>query len=543
MADAGIHGAELILILLLLFVAAFAALARKLETPYPIVLVIAGLILGFVPGMPRVELEPNVIFVVILPPLLYSAAVGTAWEDFRYNIISIVMLAVGLVGFTVFAVAAAGPLLLPGFDWRTGFVLGAVVATTDAVAATSIARRVGLPKRIVDILEGESLVNDATGLLALEFGTTIVLHGNTPTVSSGILRLLYLIVAGIVVGLILGRIIEWFEFRIDDAPIEIAISIFVPYAAYLAGEAIKGSGILAVVAAGLYLGRKSSLFFSPSVRLQTNAVWNALTFILNGLVFVLIGLQLPYVLGEIKNFRFTQLLLYATIFCAFLIILRVAWSFPGAYFAYLIQNTFLNQNEKRPGARRIFIVGWTGMRGVIALAAAMSLPVNGAGGEPLPHRNLIIFLTFSLIIVTLVLQGLTLPTLIRRLGLAGSKNSFREEQEARRAVAEAALQRLSELRERDLPDFDELYEDVAQHYQRRLESFNQPEAPDGEAKVTRHRRYVDVSRELLGVERAAAFKLRRQGRISDEIARELERELDLNETRLNTAARRGPRKS
>jgi CPA1 family monovalent cation:H+ antiporter len=538
MSQTGIHGAELILTLLLLFVAAIATLARKLETPYPIVLVIAGLLLGFVPGMPKVELQPNVVFVVILPALLYSAALDTAWEDFRYNLVSIALLAVGLVGFTVFAVAASGPLLLPGFDWKSGFVLGAVVATTDAVAASSIARRVGLPKRIADILEGESLVNDATGLLALEFGTAMVVHGTTPTVSSGILRLLYLSVAGIAVGLLLGRVIEWFEFRVDDAPIEIAISIFVPYAAYLAGEAIKASGILAVVAAGLYLGRKSSLFFSPGVRLQTHAVWNALTFILNGLVFVLIGLQLPYVLGEIKDFRFTELLLYATIFCALLIVLRLVWTFPGAYLAYFIRNHILHQAEKWPGARPVFVVGWTGMRGVIALAAAISLPVNGAGGQPLANRNLIIFLTFSLIIVTLVFQGLTLPSLIRRLGLAGTGNSFREEREARRAVAEAALERLSELRKRDMPDFDELYEDITQHYQNRLDSFKQTQAPDGDTKAARHKRYIELSRELLGVERDATFRLRRQGRISDEIARELERELDLSETRLNAAAHR-----
>jgi CPA1 family monovalent cation:H+ antiporter len=542
MSGAGIHGAELILLLLLLFVAAFATLARRLDTPYPIVLVIAGLLLGFVPGMPPVQLQPNVIFVVILPPLLYSAALGTAWEDFRYNLVSIALLAVGLVGFTVFAVAAAGSLLLPGFDWKTGFVLGAVVATTDAIAATSIARRLGLPKRIVDILEGESLVNDATGLLALEFGTAMVAYGNTPTVSSGILRLLYLSAAGIAVGLVLGRFIEWFEFHVDDAPIEIAISIFVPFAAYVAAEAIRASGVLAVVAAGLFLGRKSSLFFSPGVRLQTHAVWNALTFILNGLVFVLIGLQLPYVLAEIKGFRFTQTLLYAAAFCAFLIVLRLAWTFPGAYFAHVIRNYILHQDEKWPGARRIFVVGWTGMRGVIALAAAMSLPVTVQGGSPFPHRNLIIFFTFILIIVTLVFQGLTLPSMIRRLGLAGTSDSLREEQKARRAVAEAALKRLSELREHDTPEFDELYEDMAQHYQHRLDSFKQGEAATSEAAATWHQRYLDLSRELLGVERSAAFKLRHEGSISEEIARELERELDLSETRLNAAAQRGPGK-
>src|SRR5277367_4331775 len=274
MEDAGIHGAQLILLLLLLFVAAFAMLARKLQTPYPIVLVIAGLLLGFVPGIPKITLEPDLIFLVVLPPLLYAAAWVTSWRDFSRNLVSIAMLAFGLVGFTVLGVALAGPWLFSGFDWRVGFVLGAAVATTDAIAATSIAKRIGLPKRIVDLLEGESLLNDATGLLALEFATAMVVEGQTPTITSGSLRLIYLIVAGVGTGLIIGRLVEWFEHKVDDGPIEIAVSILVPYAAYLIAETIHASGVLAVVAAGLYLGRKSSEFLSAAVRLQARAVWD-----------------------------------------------------------------------------------------------------------------------------------------------------------------------------------------------------------------------------------------------------------------------------
>ncbi|HEX5433434.1 MAG TPA: cation:proton antiporter, partial [Candidatus Angelobacter sp.] len=327
MPNTGIHTAEIILLLLLLFVAAFAALAHKLKTPYPIVLVIAGLLLGFVPGIPRITIEPEVIFLVVLPPLLYAAAWVTSWRDFAHNLVSITSLAVGLVAFTVFAVAEAASWLLPGFAWRLGFVLGAAVATTDAIAASSIARRIGLPRRIVDLLEGESLVNDASGLLALEFGVTMVVLGKTPTVSYAILRLIYLAGAGIGAGLVLGRIVEWVERRIDDGPIEIAVSIFVPYACYLAAEAIHASGVLAVVAAGLYLSRKSSHFFSPSVRLQAVAVWNSLSFILNGLVFVLIGLQLPYVLGGISGQSIPRLVLYGGAFSGFLIVLRLIWTF------------------------------------------------------------------------------------------------------------------------------------------------------------------------------------------------------------------------
>src|SRR6266404_4778412 len=244
---------ELIFLLLLLFVVIFAWLARKLETPYPIVLVVAGLLLGFVPGIPKVTLNPEIVFLVVLPPLLYAAAWVTPWREFKFNLVSISMLAFGLVGFTVLGVAEISRWVFAGFDLRLGFVLGAVVATTDAIAATSIAKRIGLPQRIVDILEAESLVNDATGLLALDFALAMVVEGRTPTVGEGLLRITYLTVAGLVLGLLVGRIAEWLEHRIDDGSIEIVLSVLIPYAAYLAAETIHASGVLAVVSCGMYM--------------------------------------------------------------------------------------------------------------------------------------------------------------------------------------------------------------------------------------------------------------------------------------------------
>lgn len=531
MSASGIHGAQLVLLLLLLFVAAFAALARKLQTPYPIVLVVAGLLLGFVPGIPKITLEPDLIFLVVLPPLLYAAAWVTSWRDFRYHLVSIMMLAFGLVGFTVIGVAAAGPWLFSGFDWRLGFVLGATVATTDSIAATSIAKRIGLPKRIVDLLEGESLINDATGLLALEFAVAIVVDGQNPTVGSGILRLAYLIAGGLGTGLILGRIVEWVEHRIDDGPIEISLSILVPYATYLTANAIHASGVLAVVAAGLYLGRKSSEFFSPGVRLQAQAVWDSLTFILNGFVFVLIGLQLPAVLAGVRELSTGSLIIYGAVFSLLLILLRLLWTFPGAYVAFFIRTRLLHQDEKLPGVRQIFVLGWTGMRGVIALAAAISLPHTIADGSPFPHRDLIVFLTFSVILVTLVFQGLTLPPLIRALGLADASGARCEIQEARRLVLTATLARLAEIRNTDVASAD-VYNDLEQHYKHRLASVSGPEKGQDLARSQEYFRYVEVYRSLLDVERQAALRLRDQGRVTDEVLREMERELDLNETRL-----------
>ncbi len=533
MLGSGIHSVQLILLLLLLFVVVFSTLARRLKTPYPIVLVVAGLLLGFVPGIPKITLDPDVIFFVVLPPLLYSAAWNTSWRDFRHNFVTIASLAIGLVAFTVFGVAAAASWLIAGFDWRVGFALGAVVATTDAIAATSIAKRIGLPKRIVDVLEGESLVNDATGLLALEFATAMVVYGQSPTISFAIGRLAYLIAAGIAVGLILGRIVEWFEHRVDDGPVEIALSLLVPYAAYLAGNAVHGSGVLAVVAGGLYLSRRSSRFFSPSVRLQAGAVWNSLTFILNGLVFVLIGLQLPYVLAEIKELTLSKLLFYGVFFSAFLILLRLLWSFPSVYVAYLFRRYLLNHNDARPDTRQVFVIGWTGMRGVIALAAAISLPQGLADGSPFPHRNLIVFLTFSVILVTLVVQGLTLAPLIRALGLATTSKPDCEEQEARRMMLEAALAQLQNRdRTKDLPGSAGLYDDLAKHYAQRLASISNQRDELNTSSPELHDSYLDLSHELLGTERQTAIQLRDDGRISDEVWHELEHELDLREARL-----------
>ncbi|HWE25386.1 MAG TPA: Na+/H+ antiporter [Myxococcales bacterium] len=523
---------EFVVLLLLLFVALFAAVARRLQTPYPIALVIAGLLLGFIPGIPRINLDPDIVFFVLLPPLLYAAAWTTSWRDFSYNLISISFLAVGLVAFTVLAIGAVAHAWFPAFDARLGIVLGALVAPTDAVAATTIARRLGLPRRIVDVLEGESLVNDATGLLALEFGMAMVMHGETPGAGAAILRLSWLAAGGIGVGLVIGRIVEWIELHIDDAPIEFTISILVPYAAYFAGESVRASGILAVVATGLYLSRRSSRFFSPRVRIQLFSVWNALVFVLNGVAFVLIGLQLPYVVAGIRGrYGWGPLLWSAAIFSAIVILLRLLWVFPGAHLAYFLRRRLLGQKEPTPPPRHIFVVGWTGMRGVVALAAALALPRVLANGSPFPHRDLIIFLTFGVILVTLVAQGLSLPALIRALGLAGNQGRSCEEREARQIVAEAALAHLADARQKDDAAFRGVYDDLEQHYRGRLDSLSPRDGQDGTG--TPQYRYDELTHELLRVERETALRLRDEGRISDEVLRQLERDIDLGETRLS----------
>jgi monovalent cation/hydrogen antiporter len=521
---------ELVFLLLLLFVAVFGLLAQKLGTPYPIVMVIGGLLLSFVPAVPGIALNPDLVFLVILPPLLYSSAWTISWRDLRYNLVSILLLAFGLVGFTILGVALVAPQFFSGFDWRVGLALGAVVAPTDAIAATSIARRVGLPSRIVDILEGESLMNDATGLLALEFAIAIVVHKRVPTVSSGVLTLIWLIVGGVGFGLLVGWIVDRIERRIDDGPIEITLSILVPYAVYLAANGVRASGVLAVIACGLFLTRRSAHFFSPSVRIQVWSVWQSLTFVLNGLVFVLIGLQLPAIRASIRGYTLSMLLLDGAIFSVLLILLRLVWVFPGARLAYFLRTLLAHQNEKRPRVREVFVVGWTGMRGVLSLAAALALPATLADGTPFPRRDLIVFLTFCVIVVTLVLQGVTLAPLIRALGLAGAAGPNCEEREARRIVIEAAMSHLEDAKVRDGGEAADLYEDLALHYRQRLASL---QAADGNREeIADHDRYVELSLETLRIERETAIRLRNEGRINDEVLRRIERELDLSESRL-----------
>lgn len=524
-----IHAIEMVFLLLLGFVVLFGIFARKLSTPYPIVMVLGGLALSFVPGIPHITLNPDMIFLIFLPPLLYSAAWNTSWRDFHANIVPIMMLAFGLVGFTVLGVALLAPLVFPGFDWRFGMLLGAVVAPTDSIAAASIARRIGMPERIVDILEGESLVNDATGLLALEFARQIIVQERIPTVSEGLLKLCWLTVGGVLVGLALGWVIEQIERRLEDSTIEITLSILSPYVLYLVAEVIHASGVLAVVTAGLFLTIRSAHFFSAATRIKVFSVWESLTFILNGVVFVLIGLQFPQIRGSIHEDGIEKVLLNGAIFSLLLIALRMIWVFPGAELSYLVNTHILKRRVQRAPARQVFVVGWTGMRGVLSLAGALALPVVLADGAPFPHRDAIVLLTFCVIFVTLVVQGLTLPPLVRWLGLAGAQGPNCEELEARRIVARAAAAHLGDARERDEVRARDLYDDLIHHYENHLASLHDA---DHEA-AQKHNHFLELSLEALRVERETAIGLRNEGRINDTVLRKIERELDLNESRLS----------
>ncbi len=528
---AGVQAVLAVFLLLLVFVVMFGGLARRLKVPYPILLVIAGLLVSFLPGMPRVGLDPNLVFLVFLPPLLYSASWTLSWREFQRNFVNIAMLAVGLVLFTVVGLAIAAGSMLPGFDWKSAVLLGAVVAATDAIAATSIARRVGLPQHIVHILEAESLVNDGTGLVALQFGLAILMTGRTPSIVEGVGRLVFLIGGGVFVGLAIGGVIALFEKWVDDGPIEIVISILAPYAAYLISDRAHASGVIAVIACGMYMSRKSPEYMSPQVRLQMAAVWDALTFVLNGIVFVMIGLQLPYVMGQIGGLSRLVLLEYGIGFSAVIIAIRMAWVYGETYIAYIVRRWVQRVEVTEPDPRGLFVIGWGGMRGVLSLAAAVSLPYALPGGGTFLQRSMIIYLAFCLIVATLVVQGLTLPWLIRRLGLSSPGGINDEEQDARRVMLREALVHLDRRRSKNR-DQSAMFGELIASYQRRLDAMPAQREEPVQGLVDQARRN-DAILAALEVERQTLIRLRNEGRIDDEVLRTLQRELDFAESRVH----------
>ncbi len=531
MHTSALENLELILLLLLLFVAALAVVAKRLQIAYPIVMVVGGLFISLVPHAPRVSLNPNVVFLVILPPLLFSAAFYTSWREFRSNLVPIVLLAFGLVGFTIFGVAAATRFFLAGFDWRLGLVLGSVVAATDAIAATATAKRLGLPRPITELLEAESLVNDGSGLVALRFTLAMVVSGVTPSLAVGVWTLFYLISMAVLIGLTVGMIIHWFQKRIVESPIEITISLVTPYIAYLAAERAHCSGVLATLACGIYLGRRSSGFFSLHARIEGVAVWQTLDFILNGIVFLVLGLQLPAILSDIHGVSAVDLFKAGTLFSALVIVLRLLWVFPGAWISIKLRKLLRQPHAVAVSPRSVFLIGWAGMRGVLALAAAFSLPEQLENGTPFPQRNMILFLTFCVIFSTLVLQGLSMPALIRSLGLTEIHGDRAEEDWSRRQMISAALQSLQVMRTRDDIHQDQLYEQLEGYYERRLSLLESGNKAEHALAAWNAERLQIMAQDLRNVERSVLLRLRSENKIHDEVARSLEHELDLLDAR------------
>jgi CPA1 family monovalent cation:H+ antiporter len=416
------HPVELVLALLAVAVG-LGVLARRFGTPYPILLVAGGLLLGLQPWTPAVALDPQLVFLLFLPPLLYAGAFRTEWPAFRAQLRSITMLAVGLVLFTTAVVAVVAHYWV-GLPWASAVVLGAVVSPPDAVAAMAVTQRVRVPRVIVTVLEGESLVNDASALVILRVAVGAVVAGTFSAADAGV-QFVVVAVGGIAIGLAGGWVAVELLTRLSrrglvDAKLTITITLLVPYAVYLPAEHLHVSGVLAAVASGFWVGNRCERVFTPELYAEGRAVWEWVEFLLNSLIFILIGLEIRDVLDGLSSGHGPEALaVYALGISAAVILARLVWIYPGAYLPRWINRTVFGAADPAPPWRWVTVVGWTGMRGVVSLAAALALPLHTADGKPFPGRDLILFLAFGVIFATLVGQGLTLPLVIRALGMAG----------------------------------------------------------------------------------------------------------------------------
>jgi CPA1 family monovalent cation:H+ antiporter len=521
---------EVFILALFVAVAGLNALARWLSVPYPIVLVLGGLVLALLPGIPNIELDPDLVLVIFLPPLLYSAAFFSDLRSLRADLRPISLTSVGLVLATTAVVAVLGHEVI-GLSWALAFALGAIVSPTDPVAATAIMRQVGAPRRLVNVIEGESLVNDAAALVAYRTAVAAAVGGSFSLLDAS-LEFVGAAVGGVAIGLVAGYVITEIRRRLDDIPTEITISLFTGYAAFLPAQELGLSGVLAAVTAGIYLGWMAPQIATPQMRLQGLAVWEILVFLLNATLFILIGLQLPVVVDGIGGFSTGEVVGYSALVCTAVIATRFAWVFTTPYLIRALDRR-PSQVERRVGARPRIVIGWSGLRGAVSLAAALALPLETDAGAALPERSLIIFLAFAVILVTVVGQGLTLPALIRRLGVTedGSEEE-REELRARLVAARAALERLDELAGEEWTREDTIsrVRGMFEFRQRRFAARAGKIEDDG--IEDRSIAYQQLMRSLYVAQRQAVVELRNSGDISAEVMRRVERELDLEESRL-----------
>jgi CPA1 family monovalent cation:H+ antiporter len=519
------HDAELVLLALMVAMVALSVLARLVGVPYPILMVLGGLVLGFVPGMPAIELPPELVLVLFLPPLLYWSGFFSSPQELRADLRAITLAAVGLVLATMAAVAVAAHALIDGLPWAAAFALGAIVSPTDPLAATAIARRLGVPRRLVTILEGESLVNDATALVAYRIAVAATVGGGFVAWQAG-MRFVVGAAGGVAIGLAVGWLVAEARRRLDDPPVEIMLSLVTGYAAYLPADRLGVSGVLAAVTTGLYLGWRAPEIASPTTRLLGFSFWDVLVFLLNAILFILVGLQLHPILSGLGGHSAATLLGLGAAVSAVVVATRIAWQFTVPYLVRLLDRR-PSQVARRVGARARLVSGWSGMRGAVSLAAALALPLEGV-----PQRNLIVFLTFAVILVTLVLQGLTLPALIRRLGVRGDGTEEREELRARLVATNAALTRLEELaaEEWTRDDTVERLRGLYDFRRRRLKARAGKLEDDGiEDRSLAYQRLV---RELLEAQRHAIVRLRNEGVIGTDVMHRIEREFDLEDSRL-----------
>ena len=533
-----------IVIFIMAILISLTAVANKRKLPFPILLVIAGLIIGFMPGLPNLALDPDVVFVVILPPLLYDAAAKTSWNEFRSSIRPISAMAISLVFFTTVAVAVTAHFAIPGFTWPLAFVLGAVVSPPDAVAASGIIKGLGLNKRVITILEGESLVNDASALIAYRYAVAAVTTGTFVFWQAG-LQFLLVAGVGILIGVLSGYLFVLSLKKIhNNALVETSLTLLAPFVAYLAAEHFRMSGVLAVVSTGLVISWRGPEVFSYRARIRTRVVWDTLIYLLQGFVFILIGLQLPSIIIDLGRYPFTEILGYGLLISLVTILIRIIWVFGGAYWLKIFKPIHETAGEIKGITepddtwKNVMVVAWTGTRGVISLAAALALPLVMEDGHTFPKRHSIIFLAFVVIFVTLVIQGLSLPLLIRWLKIKPQDNEGVQANELHLHLASSTLHFIET--ELQLPRNVKFQQQLKNKYEAEIQQLTKvikrhkkanrineavEEAPPDELYLAQ----VAISK----FQRELLLKVHKEGEFSDTVIRQVEREMDIDELKLN----------
>jgi monovalent cation/hydrogen antiporter len=526
----GLHLIEATLLLLFLTTIA-VPWARRTGLPTEILLVVGSLALSLLPGLPPLVLDPTVVFTLFLPPILFAAAYFTSWRDFKQNRRPIFLLAFGLVLFTTTLVAVAVRFLGLGVPWPVAFLLGAIVSPPDASAATAVIRKLGVPRRLVTVIEGESLVNDATALVAYRFALMAIATGSF-SLGAATLRFVLVAVGGTAIGLLVGVAGIFIVKRLKDSAAETTLTLVTSFATYILAEHLGFSGVIATVVGGLYYGRKIPTVTSAETRITAEASWTTVLFIINGLVFTLIGLQMPAVMAGLGSYSWRQLALYGVTVVLVVMAVRFIWVFPATYLPRKLFRSIARKDPLPPWGV-VTALSWAGMRGIVSLAAALSIPLTLPSGEEFPFRNLLIFLTYVVILITLVIPATTLPWLMQWLGIKDGGESRRDEAVARLALLEAVLREIDSLK--SLSQFSaELLENTAQRHQRRVQTLRSNLEPNAFSPLFDEDQTLRrLTRKLLGAERKELASLRRQAIIHDEVFFQLSHELDIEETRLS----------
>jgi CPA1 family monovalent cation:H+ antiporter len=519
------------LTLILVLLGAAAALnvaAQRLHIPHPVLLVLGGLVLAFVPRLPTARLDPEVVFLIFVPPLVYRAALTTSWRDFREHLRSILLLAIGLVLVTTIAIAFVARQVVPALPWMAALLLGAIVAPSDPVAAIATIRRLDTPRSVDTILAGEGLVNDATALVAYRMTVDAVTSGRSLPLGGAVVHLVLAGGGGIAIGLAVGAGIGWLRRHLEHAPeVENTISLLTPFAAFIPADRLGASGVLAVVAVGLYLGREGPRIVDPETRIQAGSMWDMLTFVLEGLIFILVGLDLPLVTRDLAARSMSPLIAGGLLISAVAIGVRLLWIFPFTYLPRLLDGWARHRPPEYPPWGRVFFVGWAGMRGADSLVIALALPFVTASGRPFPARSAIIFVTFVVILVTLVAQGVTVGPLIRLLHLdAQDDDEKREEHIARLRTAKAGVARLDRIIARNPTLAAAARRLRARHIHRLRQHERRQHDHDDKADADAARR---VRADMIDAERRELVKLRDRGVIGDDVLRVVQHDLDLEQ--------------